>query len=173
MPGYNLLLTGSSGVGKSTLLKRVGQHLRRQKVSGFFSDMIWEGNDRKGWRLDTFDGDGGVLAHIDMQSEYRMGKYGVNMALLERLVDSQLKPCNRADVYLVDEIGVIALWSPNFVYSMTELLNSKKTIVAIVRQHGDGFIQEVKARPDVEIWEVTHENRMELIEPILRWVNLK
>ena len=102
--------------------------------------MIWEGNERKGWRLDAFDGDGGVLAHLDMQSEYRMGNYGVNIALFERLVDSQLKLDAQADIYLVDEIGIIALWSPKFVNSMTELLDSPKKVVAIVRQRGGGFV---------------------------------
>lgn len=132
--------------------------------------MIWEGDKRKGWRLDTFDGDGGVLAHLDMQSEYRMGKYGVNMALFERLVDSQLKLGDQADIYLVDEIGIVALWSPKFVNSMTELLDSPKKVVAIVRQRGGGFIQEVKNRPDVEVWEVTRENREELRVRTLRWI---
>ncbi len=141
-----------------------------QKFSGFFSDMIWEGNERKGWRLDTFDGDGGVLAHLDMQSEYHMGKYGVNMVLFERLVDSQLELRDQADIYLVDEIGIIGLWSPKFVNSMTEVLDSPKKVVAIVRQRGGGFVQQVKAHSDVEIWEVTRENREELLVRTLGWI---
>ena len=169
-PNNNLLLTGSSGVGKSTLLKSVGQQLKGYKVKGFFGDMNWEDNERKGWRLDTFDGDGGVLAHLDMNSEYRMGKYGVNMALFEHLVDSQLKLSGEANIYLVDEIGIIALWSPEFVTSMSELLDSSKRVVAIVRQRGDGFVQDVKDRSDVEIWEVTRENREEVRMRTLSWI---
>ena len=99
-----------------------------------------------------------------------MGKYGVNMALFERLVDSQLKLSDQANIYLVDEIGIIALWSPEFVTSMTELLDSHEKVVAIVRQRGDGFVQEVKDRPDVEVWEVTRENREEVRMRTLSWI---
>ena len=53
---------------------------------------------------------------------------------------------------------------------MTELLDSHEKVVAIVRQRGDGFVQEVKDRPDVEIWEVTRENREELLIRALRWI---
>ncbi len=100
-----------------------------------------------------------------------MGKYGVNMALFERLVDSQLILDDQADIYLVDEIRIIAQWSVKFVNSMTDLLASPKKVVAIVRQRGSGFVQQIKDQPDVKIWEVTRENREELLVRTLRWIS--
>ncbi len=111
----NLLLTGMSGVGKSTLFRKIATKLSGRTIQGFVSEVIQEGNQRKGWRLDAFDGDGGVLAHVDLESRYHMGKYGVDMSLFERLVASQLVRDDKIDLYLVDEIGIIAPWSQCFL----------------------------------------------------------
>ncbi len=166
----NLLLTGLSGVGKSTLLKEVGKNLEGAEVRGFFSDAIWDGGLREGWRLDTFDGDGGVLAHSDIQSPHRMGRYGVDMALFERLVDSQFQPDSTVDVYLVDEIGIISSWSPKFVAAMDALLDSRQNVVAIIRVRGGGYVQQAKERRDVEVWEITRENHGNMLDKVLAWI---
>ena len=170
MPPRNLLLTGASGVGKFALLKRVGYRLKDRKIRGFFSEAIWEGGRRKGWRLDTFAGDGGTLAHVDIQSQHNMGGYGVDMVLFDRLVDSQLQLAGEVDVYLVDEIGIIAPWSTKFVSAMNALFDSSRTVVAIFRAVGGGYVRQVKDRTDVEIWEVTRENRGHMLDEILAWI---
>ena len=166
-PRTNLLLTGASGVGKSTLLKSAGQRLKGQRLKGFFSEVIGEDDKRKGWRLDTFEGDGGVLIHLDMPSEHRMGRYGADMALFNRLVAAQLTLSDDVDLYLVDETGIVAGWSPGFQVVMTRLLDSSKKVIAIVRQRGDGPMKEAKARPDAELWEATLQNCAALLEQTL------
>ncbi len=170
MPPRNLLLTGASGVGKSALLKKVGYRLKDRKIRGFFSEAIWEGGRRKGWRLDTFAGDGGTLAHVDIHSPHNMGGYGVDMALFDRLVESQLRLCSEVDVYLVDEIGIIAPWSTKFVLAMNALLDSSETVVAVIRAKGSGYVRQVKDRTDVEIWEVTGKNSEQMLDEILDWI---
>lgn len=116
--------------------KKVGCRLKDRKIRGFFSEAIWEGGRRKGWRLDTFAGDGGTLAHVDIHSQHNMGEYGLDMVLFDRLVDSQLQFAGEVDVYLVDEIGIIAPWSTKFVPAINALFDSYRTVVAIVRGVG-------------------------------------
>ena len=166
----NLLLTGASGVGKSTLLREVGGRLNNGKIRGFFSEAMWEGNERKGWRLTTFDGDGGTLAHVDTHSRHKMGRYGVDTVLFDRLVESQLQLDSEVVVYLVDEIGIIAPWSTKFVSAMDVLLDSSRKVIAIIRAKGDGYVRQVKDRADVEIWEITRENRELMLDSVLAWI---
>ncbi len=48
------------------------------------------GGRRQGFRVETLDGDGAVLAHTDIRSP---------------LADPVLRPSDAVDVYLIDEIG--------------------------------------------------------------------
>jgi len=140
-------------------------------MQGFVSAVMQEGSQRTGWRLDTFDGNGGVLAHVDLPSDYHMGRYGVDMALFERLVASQLVRDERVELYLVDEIGIIASWSAGFIAAMNALLDSEQKVIAVIRSRGDGFIQQVKARSDVALWEVTMDNRDSMLTDVLVWID--
>ena len=92
------------------------------------------------------------------------------MVLFDRLVDSQLQLGSEVDVYLVDEIGIIAPWSTKFVSAMNALLDSSRTVVAIIRAAGGGYVRQVKDRTDVEIWELTGENREQMLDEILAWI---
>ncbi len=92
------------------------------------------------------------------------------MVLFDRLVESQLHLCSEVDVYLVDEIGIIAPWSTKFVLAMNALLDSSRVVVAIIRADGGGYVRQVKDRTDVEIWELTGENSEQMLDEILAWI---
>ncbi len=133
--------------------------------------MIFEGHEQAGWRLDTFDGsDGGILIHKSIQSERRLGGYGVDLALLERLVESQMALDSGGDLYLVDEIGIVAPWSKRFLGAMDALLDSDVNVVAIIHSGRGGYLKQVRTRPDVNIWEVTLDNRDSMIGDVLMWI---
>jgi nucleoside-triphosphatase THEP1 len=166
----NLLLTGASGIGKSTLLRKLATKLQGWRLGGFVSEAILEGDQRVGWRIDSFDGDGGVVAHTSISREVSMGRFGVDMALFERMVADHLKTHNEIDVYLVDEIGIIASWSELFIKRMNILLDSDHLVVAIVRQKSNDYVGEVKARADTDLWEITRENRDTVLGDVLSWI---
>jgi nucleoside-triphosphatase len=50
-------------------------------------------------------------------------------------------------------------YSSRFVAAVREALDGATPVVATVASKGAGFIAEVKARPDVEVLEVTSANR--------------
>lgn len=89
---------------------------------------------------------------------------------MARVVRALPDPGQSSVVYLVDEIGRMECLSPEFVRTMRRLLDSGRPLVATIAQHGGGFIDEVKRRPDVEVWTVTRENRDALAGRIVEWV---
>jgi len=166
----NLLLTGVSGVGKSTLLHKISQHLSDKTIRGTYSQVIYKNNQRLGWHLENYSGDSGLLAHVDIQSDHNMGKYGVDMDLFHRITLPQMKLDKQVYVYLIDEIGIIAPWSSQFIDAMNALLNSDQRVVAIVRYKSLEYPDQVKQRSDITLWEVTRDNREQMFYDILEWI---
>ena len=163
-----LLITGSPGVGKTTIIRKVAASLARRRLGGFFTREIRAGRERRGFQLVTFDGREWLMAHADIRGPHRLGKYGVDVAAVEAAA-SALAP-GRAELYLLDEIGRMECLSPAFVAAVRKLLDSPTTVVATVALRGDGLIAEVKQRADTEIWTVTRANRDDLPARVVAWL---
>lgn len=165
-----LLLIGPPGVGKTTIMRKVAQQLADLRLGGFLTEEIRRHGQRVGFRLETFAGRSGTLAHIGLPARQRVGKYGVYVAFLDEIAQTVLAPGRRLDVYLIDEIGRMECLSRRFVEAITALLEMPRPLVATVAARGPGMIDEVKRRPDVELWHVTRQNRDTLPAHVVSWV---
>ena len=76
----NILLTGQPGVGKTTAILKIIQHLRSGTAAGFWSREIRNREKRVGFSIETLTGKRGILAHVDISSQYKVGKYSVNVS---------------------------------------------------------------------------------------------
>jgi nucleoside-triphosphatase len=83
----NILVTGLPGVGKTTLVRRVGDQLKDLKCAGFYTAEIRKGGVRKGFELIDFAGRRRVLAHVRFKSPFRVGKYSVDVKHFEDFLD--------------------------------------------------------------------------------------
>ncbi len=165
-----LLLTGLPGVGKTTIVQKVARYMTAGTIRGFFTEEIRERGVRQGFRLVPFDGLPRVLSHVDLSSQYRVGKYKVDVAMLEEVAPALLGVDPAVGLYLVDEIGKMECLSPGFVTGVRGLLDAGVPLLATVALRGEGFIAEVKRRPDVSIWEVNRRNRDVLSTRVIEWV---
>ena len=71
----NILLTGSPGIGKTTVIKKVIAELNPALVGGFWSTEIRRGSKRIGFAIKTIDGEEGILAHKDSFQVWRFQDY--------------------------------------------------------------------------------------------------
>ena len=168
-----LLLTGTPGIGKTTVIRKLAMSLSGHCFSGFVTDEIRNEQGRKGFRLITFKGQEATMAHVDIQSPHRVGKYRVDVKTIDRLAKIALRIEPNIELYLIDEIGKMECLSRIFVAGMRSVLDSGKPVIASVAKKGEGLISEVKKRQDSVIWEVTHQNRNDLPYSILHWIRGK
>jgi nucleoside-triphosphatase len=154
-----LLLTGSPGVGKTTLIRSIVEKLEEFQCAGFYTEEKRHAAQRIGFKIITLDGQEGTLASVG-RKEPTIGRYSVHVEEFEKLVLSQLHSgTNPVDLYVIDEIGKMELLSQKFRNKVIDLLAQPSNLLATIAKRGRGFIEQVKGRNDIELIEVTRDNR--------------
>ena len=152
------------------MIRKVAAALAGRPLAGFYTEEIRRAGERQGFRLVTFDGRKAVMAHVDFRGPNRVGRYGVDVAVIDELAESSLSLRREVECYLVDEIGKMECMSARFLSAMRRVLDGPGPVVATIARSGDGFIAEVKRRPDAERWELTGSNRDGMAERALDWL---
>jgi nucleoside-triphosphatase len=141
------------------------------RLAGFLTLELREHGQRVGFEAVGLSGGRAVLAHVRSRSLIRLGRYGVHPEHLVPLIEEELvRPPETVNAFLIDEIGKMECLCPRFVSSMRTLLGAQVPVVSAIALRGGGFIAEVKGRPDVNLFEVTHGNRQTLPEQVAAWV---
>jgi nucleoside-triphosphatase THEP1 len=164
----NIFLTGPPSSGKTTVIKRLVPRLP-MPAGGFYTEEEKEGDRRVGFVMRTLDGREGYLAHREIRSEFRIRRYGVSIENIETIAVPAIEP-GEGRIIVLDEIGKMECFSAAFRSAAAGALGAVNIVIGTITLGGDDFIAGVKARPDVEILEVTPENRDALPDLILRKV---
>jgi len=167
-----LLLTGSPGVGKTTVLLRVVESLKTKgySVGGMISREVRSGGARVGFEvLDLSSDRRGWLAHVNQPSGPQVGKYRVNLEDLNGIgAEAIMEAVDKRDVIAIDEVGPMELFSEKFKEAVKRAVECGKVVVGVVHWKArDRLIEEVKKREDAEVIVVTIENRNKLHETII------
>src|SRR5512139_3493488 len=155
----NLLITGRPGVGKTTLIMRIAEALKEFHPVGFFTREIRARGAREGFELISLDGRKAILSHQDVVGPYRVGKYGVDLDGFKEFLATIPFFGSGTPLILLDEIGKMECLFKPFQSLVVEILGSEKTLIATVAVGGTGFMEGIKARKDVSLFEVTLQNR--------------
>ena len=156
----HILITGLPGVGKTTLIRTLAKRLEDYRPAGFYTEEIRDAHGiREGFRLVTLCGRQSILSHTRHPGPYRVGRYGVDVEGFECLLEELHLRDSLAPLIIIDEIGKMECFSRRFIDNVMLLLGGPKTLLATIALKGEGFIQQVKRRPDCRLVTVTRENR--------------
>jgi nucleoside-triphosphatase THEP1 len=165
----NIFLTGAPSSGKTTVIKKVIQHLE-YPANGFYTEEEKIDGRRVGFLMKTIDGRIGYLAHQDIASEFRIRRYGVSIENIETIAVPSITPSGR-DIIVLDEIGKMECFSKVFKQAAVRALDAPNVIIGTITFGGDQFIMDIKKRSDIEISDVTPDNRDSLPDMIIRKID--
>jgi len=162
----NIIITGRPRSGKTTLIKKIKNHLEEKgaAIGGIFTPEIRKGNKRIGFKIiDIMTGEEGILSKKGSPGP-RVGSYGVNIETIKRVgVPGIERAIRSADYILIDEVAPMELKDPNFMLRVEEALSSDKIVIAAFHR---GLIRNIKDRGDVQIFMINPENRKLIYEKI-------
>jgi nucleoside-triphosphatase len=163
----NILITGLPGCGKTTLIKKLAHELLEFGPVGFFTEEVRERGTRKGFQLTSLEGkEAGRLAHVDIAGPPRVGKYGVDLPGFEHFLAKLRLTGPSARLVIIDEIGRMECFSARFRELVASLLDGPVPLIATIALKAEAFIEAVKRRDDVQIFEVAERNREKLVQEI-------
>jgi nucleoside-triphosphatase len=123
-----LLITGSPGVGKTTVVTKTVNLLKERgfSVGGMLSREVREGGARVGFEIiDLSSLKRGWLAYFNQKTGPQVGQYRVNINDLEGVsVRTILEAVENCDIVAIDEIGPMELFSEKFRDAARKALES-------------------------------------------------
>ncbi|NHJ32740.1 MAG: AAA family ATPase [Asgard group archaeon] len=162
----NIMLTGFPRVGKTTVIMRFLEKTRRE-CSGFYTEEIKNQNGRReGFKVVGIStGEVGILAHINVKSFRKVGKYFVDIEGFEAVALPEMD--TKAEIVIIDEIGKMELYSSKFKFQLLHNLNNQNVLATITKKGGGNYVELMKKREDIELIELTKQNRDEVVKELL------
>lgn len=160
----NLFLTGKVGIGKSTVLKEVLKRINLP-IGGYVTERIINGHIRTYTIKSLYDGvEKFTIARVNQ-------KDGSKKVFIDSFDTGILSILNKSlkdkDVIVLDELGFMEDDIDIFTSKIYELLDSEKIILGILKKHDCKFLNNIRARDDVIIVEITKENRDSILNKVL------
>ena len=168
-----ILLTALPRTGKSTAIKKIVNMLGVDNCGGFYTEEIRENAERVGFRIKTLSGRTAILSHVNIQSDYKISRYGVDLKAFEDICLNELiNAVNDPTIkyIIIDEIGPMQLFSTKYKEILIELLNCNKPIVGTIFMNPYEWLDDFKKNTNVKLVEITLDNRdilpLEIVEEI-------
>jgi len=168
----NILISGYPVVGKTTLIRKLIKNMNC-KIDGFFTEEKKEAGKRTGFYITDFFGNREILAHINFESPYRVGYYGVHVKSFETIgIPALTRALKSADMIVIDEIGKMEMFSEKFCEMLEKVFASDKPLLATIKARDCELTAKLKNRPDVEVFHLTKENRNKMVDFIQKEIEL-
>ncbi len=164
----NIFITGAPSSGKTTVIKKLLSQLPLP-ANGFYTEEKRVGARRVGFCMHTLDGKVAFLAHENIKSEFFIRRYGVSIENIETIAVPAIEPVG-SQIIILDEIGKMECFSEPFQQAAIKALDSPNIVIGTITLGGSDFIQKVKSRDDIAIFEVTQENRNTLPQTLLQQI---
>ena len=157
-------ITGLPGAGKTYALLKVIEMLEADEltVGGMITESIIVDDKRVGFYvMDWAKKVKRVFAHKDIDSRTNVGKYGVDIDVLEEVGVQAIRDATMdSGVIIIDEVGKMEVESEPFVSAVRDALDADKPLILTLHKKSrNPLLQDIRRRDDLRILEVTAVNK--------------
>lgn len=164
----NIFVTGDLHVGKSTLIQRVTNNLPLTRILGFKTSRFFQNKKLAGFFLEDF-----ARLHRDAPKAF-IGRcvndnYWVSIPeTFDTLGVEILQNCLREkpDLIVMDELGFFENDAVLFQKHVHAVLSAPVPVLGVLKKKETPFLDQIRGRNDVKVFEVTRENRDSMYELI-------
>jgi len=161
---FRIAVTGTPGVGKSTLVAKVAK-ATGMRVGGVLAQDKHYKDRRIGFELlDLASGAVGMLAD-ETGSGPQLGKYRVHPEDLDGLGARAIENALKCELIVVDEVGPMELSSHRFVSAVEMAIASSRPMLVVLHEWSNHRLAK-KIRSTFQVITVTRENREALVDEI-------
>lgn len=157
-----ILLTAPPRTRKSTAIKKIVNMLGPKNCGGFYTEEIREDGEHVGFRINSLNGEVGILAHVSLVSNYKISRYGVDLSCFEQICLNELKRAvssPQIKYIIIDEIGPMQLFSEEYKSLLLNILSIDKPVIGTVFYDSYEWLDEFKKRKDIKLIEINEGNR--------------
>ena len=167
----HLFLTGQKQVGKSTLLRLLIQQCGLD-CGGFETRPLLINGERRGFYLHALS-DVSVFQQ-DAVISVRLAQR-LSVPVPEAFEQNGVAVLNAAltdshPYVLMDEIGRLESRSAGFCTAVLSVLDGLKPVIGVLQDCQSDLVQQIKSRPDVQVIDVTPDNRDTLLPDLVAFI---
>ncbi|CAH1099674.1 unnamed protein product [Psylliodes chrysocephalus] len=159
---HNVLITGTPGVGKTTLVKKLVDIFKSKDIDfdGFYTEEVRNGNARVGFDIVMLNnGKRGILARknsLNSSNSPMVGQYAVHVNEFEELVLHIFEKPKK--LMIIDEIGKMEMFSKKFQAGVRNVFNNKdiRVIATVPLNGGPLLVKQLKERSDCSLITVSN-----------------
>lgn len=148
----NIVITGPRQVGKSTLLHRILARIGVPAPTGFMTTFDHRLGSERTLYISGIEG-----RPSDAAVTWSGGAVSVNLQAFDSLGAKLISP--GSGLIAMDELGKFEVEAHRFQRAVYTAFDSSDNVIAVIRQDAAGWMQELKYRDDVTVFNVTGQNR--------------
>lgn len=196
----NIFLTGPIQIGKSTIIRKISDQLQSYRIGGFFTESIYEKYQIIGYQIRAISGmrrpppassestgdcvfpavtertpisnQSMVFAREGAQGVYQVGRFGIFPEAFEKIGARALaRALETSQLIIMDEIGTMEQGAPKFKAQILRCLDSKIIVLGVIKQKPDGFLDALRSRTDLVLYNVDESNRNNLPSVLLKKIS--
>ena len=176
----NLFLIGPPEVGKSTIIQKVATFFSSIKIGGFVTEPVFRSDGRLGgYQLRSLlSNERQLFAERNLLSH--SPRFFIKTVIFDTFGQSIMQASlKKASLIIADELGTMENEAFLFQQAIIQCLESERIVLGVLKQKSNPFLDSIKKRSDIHLFQVNRENRNRLpallaayVQPLMKRIHI-